>query len=348
MTHVWIRDEARHTERRVPLVPQDAAAYIASGGAVTVERSEKRIFPDEAFAQAGCTLVDSGSWVAAPPDSLVLGVKELPSTPANLSGSFAHFAHLFKDQRGWQDELARFKREKSSLYDLEYLTDESGRRVAAFGYWAGWIGAALGLWGWLAGEGRGPFCGVTAQDDQSGFLNPINSLLKENSKPTAIIIGALGRSGQGAADLLTACGIAPTRWDQAETANLDQRVLLGHDLLINCVLLRSPGLLLVNNEHLRHPETRLSMISDVACDPFSDFNPLPLYGEPTGWNTPFLSLQEGRPVYLTAIDNLPSLLPRESSEDFSSALLPVLKTYPDGVAWRHALRAMKEAVDRMT
>ncbi len=36
---------------------------------------------------------------------------------------------------------------------------------------------------------------------------------------------------------------------------------------------------------------------------------------------------------LTAIDNLPSLLPREASEDFSSQMVKALLTYPDGEEW---------------
>ena len=34
------------------------------------------------------------------------------------------------------------------LYDIEFLTDSSGRRVAAFGYYAGFAGAAIALLSW--------------------------------------------------------------------------------------------------------------------------------------------------------------------------------------------------------
>ena len=43
-----------------------------------------------------------------------------------------------------------------TLYDLEYLTDETGPpRVAAFGYWAGYAGAASVAFG-LDGAKGGP------------------------------------------------------------------------------------------------------------------------------------------------------------------------------------------------
>lgn len=345
MIHLWIRDEARSTERRSPLVPADAAAFVAEGGRVTVERSAKRIFADADYAEAGCEMAESGAWTGAPQGALVLGVKELPPEPGTLSGQFAHFAHLFKEQRGWQSELARFTRGGATLHDLEYLTDDTGRRVAAFGYWAGWIGAALGLWGWLAKEGA-PFDGVSAQASQDGFLGPIRGFLESAAKPDAVVVGALGRSGQGACDLLNACGIEPTRWDQAETRDLDRDALLAHDLLVSCVLLQGPGLMLVDQEHLARPGARLSMISDVACDPLSDFNPLPVYDMPTGWDAPFTRIDGPRSVNLTAIDNLPSLLPKEASEDFSASLLPVLRGFPDGTPWRNARKAFTDAKAR--
>ena len=83
----------------------------------------------------------------------------------------------------------------------------------------------------------------------------------------------------------------------------------------------------------------------MSCDPFSDFNPLPIYDAPTGWDTPFLSLGKNgirEELELTAIDNLPSLLPREASEDFSSQMVKALLTYPNGEEWL-AAKAVFEA-----
>jgi hypothetical protein len=40
------------------------------------------------------------------------------------------FAHCFKQQGGWEKVLSRWPRGKGTLLDLEFLTDDSGRRVA--------------------------------------------------------------------------------------------------------------------------------------------------------------------------------------------------------------------------
>ena len=331
--HIWLRDEARDTERRAPLTPKGAATLIAEGATISVERSNKRVFSNAEYQAVGCVLTASGSWPNAPKDALILGVKELPGSPALLRGQFAHFAHLYKEQQGWRDELARFSHGGGALFDLEYLTDAYDQRVAAFGYWAGWLGAAIGLWGWLSQRSgvEGPFAGVTSAESREAFLKPVLAAAND-PLPKTVIVGALGRSGQGAYDMLASVGIAPTRWDKAETAELDRGGLLAHDMLVSCVLMTKPGLMLVRPEDLA--SARLSMISDVACDPFSDFNPLPVYDAPTPWSAPFAEVASGK--WVTAIDNLPSLLPKEASEDFAGQLLPSLRAYPDGVAWRNA------------
>jgi saccharopine dehydrogenase (NAD+, L-lysine-forming) len=49
----------------------------------------------------------------------------------------------------------------------------------------------------------------------------------------------------------------------------------------------------------------------------------------TTWEEPALRVHDSPPLDVTAIDNLPSMLPRESSEDFAAQLLPSLRTLGD-------------------
>mgnify|MGYP006313828365 FL=1 len=46
----------------------------------------------------------------------------------------------------------------------------------------------------------------------------------------------------------------------------------------------------------------------------------------TDWDAPALRVADDPPLDVTAIDNLPSLLPVESSEDYAAQLLPSLLT----------------------
>jgi len=335
-----LRAEARPTERRTPLTPKNAKALLDAGFDLAVEHSDRRIFPDAAYAAQGCEIIPEGSWQTASESTTILGLKELPETPAELRTPFIHFAHLFKEQSGWQAEIARFTKGGGRLYDLEYLT-VNRRRVAAFGYWAGWMGAALAAWRQLAAaQGKvGPETGLSSFESRAEVEAILRGLASDK---TAIVIGAKGRSGQGATEALKLAGYTVTEWDVEETRNLDRKALLNHDLLVNCVLMTGPGLLLLRPEDLG--QGKLRMISDVSCDPFSSFNPLPIYSAPSTWGTPFEALKGG--VEITSIDNLPSLLPREASEDFSDQLLPTLLSYPDGEAWQAAKASFEDAVNR--
>ena len=51
---------------------------------------------------------------------------------------------------------------------------------------------------------------------------------------------------------------------------------------------------------------------------------IPVYDAATTWADPVTRVQDAPMLDIMAIDNLPSLLPRESSLDFAAQLLPTL------------------------
>ena len=140
MTHIWVRSESRAHEERVGLTPQGAAKLLAAGYQVTVEESRQRILPIADYAAAGCAIAPEFSWVDAPEDAIIFGLKELPDDGTPLRHRHIMFGHAYKGQPSGQVLLERFKAGGGTLLDLEYLTDADGRRVAAFGYWAGYAG----------------------------------------------------------------------------------------------------------------------------------------------------------------------------------------------------------------
>jgi len=83
---------------------------------------------------------------------------------------------------------------------------------------------------------------------------------------------------------------------------------------------------------------KLSVIGDVACDPDSDFSPIKVYDRTTTWDQPALRVHNTPPLDVTAIDNLPSMLPVESSQDYAGQLLPSLLTLGnlDAGVWARA------------
>ena len=142
--------------------------------------------------------------------------------------------------------------------------------------------------------------------------------------PKVIIIGALGRVGSGARDFCRAMGAEVTGWDMAQTAQGGPfPEILTHDIFLNCILASASTPVFVPASASSAPRV-LRVIGDIACDPGSAFSPIKVYDRTTSWEHPALRVHEHPILDVTAIDNLPSLLPRESSEDFAAQLLPSL------------------------
>ena len=339
MVHLWVRAEQRPNEERVGLTPDGAATLIAGGARVTVEESGARVIPLTEYRDAGCEIAAEGAWPAAPRDAIIFGLKELPDDGTPLPHRHIMFGHAFKGQHAGRRLLERFRAGGGTLLDLEYLVDEAGRRVAAFGYWAGYAGAAVSLMGWAA-QRQGATCPPVATfAGRDALLSDLVARLDSaGARPTALVIGARGRVGTGASDLCAALGVPVTKWDMAETAHGGPfPEILAHDLFINCIL-ATPGTPVFVPRAAVDAPRRLRVIGDVACDPDSDYNPVPVYDTATTWAAPVTRVHDAPPLDVMAIDNLPSLLPRESSEDFAAQLLPHLRTLdrPEAGVWGRA------------
>lgn len=289
--------------------------------------------------------------------------------------------------------LSRFPRGGGTLYDLEFLTDDTGRRIAAFGYHAGYAGAAVAImvWHWQLQHGKEPIPSLTSYKNIRLLVEDMQARLKagvekSGRSPRVIVIGALGRSGKGALDLFRAIGIPSSNlleWDMAETANggpfpeiLESDIVspnhyapvhrLTNRKFINAIYLSESTPLFLDPTIVATPSRKLSVIGDVllslaprideyygadqrqvSCDPTSEFNPIKVYNACTTFSKPtvLVEVQNDPPLSVIAIDHLPSLLPRESSEAFSAQLLPHLlnvdKRSQDKV-WLRAEKLFKE------
>ncbi|KUM63281.1 hypothetical protein ACN42_g3834 [Penicillium freii] len=361
---IWLRAETKPAEARSALTPTTCKALIEAGYDVTVERSTQRIFDDEEFSKIGAPLVEEGSWVQdAPKDAVILGLKELPEDDFPLEHVHVTFAHCFKQQGGWEKVLSRWPRGKGTLLDLEFLTDDSGRRVAAFGWSAGYAGSALAVknWAWQLTHPNETLPGEVPYANQDRLVESVKESLEAGKKvagkaPKILVIGALGRCGSGAVQLAKDVGIPESNiieWDMAETARGGPFKEISHeaDIFVNCIYLSAKIPAFVNVESLSAPNRTLSVICDVSADTSNPLNPIPLYDITTTFDKPTVpvsGLEAGSlPLSVISIDHLPSLLPRESSEMFSEALLPSLLTLNDRAnarVWKQAEQLFDEKV----
>ncbi|PYI10120.1 cysteine proteinase [Aspergillus sclerotiicarbonarius CBS 121057] len=357
---IWLRAETKPAEARSALTPTTCKALIDAGYDVTVERSTQRIFDDEEFAKVGAPLVEEGSWVKdAPKDAYILGLKELPEDEFPLEHVHISFAHCYKQQGGWEKVLSRWPRGGGTLLDLEFLTDDVGRRVAAFGWSAGYAGSALAVknWAWQLTHPEGePLPAEAPYANQDRLIESVKQSLEAGKKqsgrsPKILVIGALGRCGSGAVDLAKDVGIPDSdiiRWDIEETKKGGpfKEIVEDADIFVNCIYLATPIPPFVTPETLTSPTRRLSVICDVSADTTNPHNPIPVYNITTTFDKPTVpvTLSGGNQIAglsVISIDHLPSLLPRESSEMFSQALLPSLLQLKD----RQNARVWKQAED---
>ena len=327
MLHLWIRAEQRQNEKRVGITPADTSKLINAGFKVTVEESPDRIISTEEYYKAGSEIAKQHAWPRAPKNTIILGLKELPEDLAIIEHKHIMFGHAFKGQTAGRKLLKKFKAGKGVLYDLEYLTDPQGRRLAAFGYWAGYAGAAVSLKAYADQQNTNGICGpVSVFGNKEKMANDIrNAFVNVEKKfPKTLVVGALGRVGKGAIDFCEAVGLPVTKWDIDETRNGEPfPEIFQHEIFLNCILAQPGGPVFVTKKQLITNQN-LRVIGDISCDPDSIFNPLPIYNSATNWEVPVERMEASQTLDVMAIDNLPSLLPYESSIDFSKQLLPLL------------------------
>ncbi|KAJ7726808.1 hypothetical protein B0H16DRAFT_263844, partial [Mycena metata] len=252
---------------------------------------------------------------------------------------------------------SRFHRGGGTLYDLEFLTDPSGRRVAAFGFHAGFAGAAAGALA-FASQQKGQKLGrLQPFEKEEDMITTVKALLAGSEKGVkALVIGALGRCGRGAVDLFRKIGLAEDniiKWDLNETAKggpFDE--ILECQIFVNCIYLNSaiPSFITRDQIVAAGPTRNLSVVVDVSCDTTNPFNPIPIYTINTTFSDPTVSVDVGPqnpPLSVVSIDHLPSLLPREASEQFSQDLLSSLLEFPNRATapvWTSAEKLFKEKV----
>lgn len=342
--NIHLRAETKPLEARAALTPSTTKALIDAGFNVFVEESEQSAFATKEYESVGATIVPAGSWETAPKDRIIYGLKELPEQQFPLVHEHIQFAHCYKDQAGWQDVLKRFPEGKGTLYDIEFLENDQGRRVAAFGFYAGFAGAAIGVLDWAfkqLNDDSQNLPAINPYKSEDALVDVVKSQLKlalaktNGEYPQCLVIGALGRCGSGALSLFNKAGIPDDKllkWDMQETAKGGPfQEIADSDIFINCIYLSKPIPPFINFDLLNNPNRKLRSIVDVSADTTNPHNPIPIYSEITDFSDPTFPVKtsQGPKLSVCSIDHLPSLLPREASEFFAKDLLPSLLELPN-------------------
>lgn len=319
--NIIIRREYKTNEFRTPLVPNDCRKCSDIGITIYVEKSMQRCISDEEYEKNGCILIEDFTELGLPKSTtLVIGLKELDySNPKLLPWCHLYFTHIFKNQVGSEEIIAKLESSGAIVYDYEYFLNKKQRRVISFGYWAGFIGTALGLLQYFYKSIDKEIGNLKACKDASSLFEEVEYFKHFYRKISIGIIGINGRCGNGSRLLLERLGIQNFHGYSRAS---DKDPLNQHNIIINCIKLSSEDDNIFISEETLPKFEKLSIIVDISCDINAINNPINLSYHGTTFEKPVCKINDK--LDIIAIDNLPSLLPNDSSQEFSSRLQKII------------------------
>lgn len=140
---IGIRHEDKYLmERRAPLTPKHVERLIKNKKLdIVIQSSSKRVFANQEYENAGARIAQT-----LEDCSVIMGVKEIPIDAFENEKTYVIFSHVSKGQPYNMPMLKRMMELNCNLIDYEKVTDEQGKRLIFFGYYAGLAGMINTLW----------------------------------------------------------------------------------------------------------------------------------------------------------------------------------------------------------
>ena len=212
-----IREGKIPSDSRVPLIPDQCSHIVDEYPIeVVVEPAPGRCFSDAEYAAAEICLSEDLSDC-----DLLLGVKEVPVSQLIPNKTYCFFSHTIKKQSYNRDLLRAILAKNIRLIDYEVMTDEHGKRLIAFGRFAGMVGAHNALYTY--GERTGAFR-LKRMKDCHDYAEAQEVYHQLQLPPVKIVLTGTGRVGQGAAQVLHDMGIRQVAHDDFLTESYDEPV----------------------------------------------------------------------------------------------------------------------------
>jgi len=195
-----IKETKIPVDNRVALSPRQVAKLNRQFPQhhIVVQASDIRAFSDDEYRAEGIDVVNDVS------DADVLfGIKEAMIDSIIPNKHYFFFGHIAKMQEYNRPLLQTFMQKHITFCDYEYLTDDKGQRVCAFGWWAG----VVGVYYTLRGYGLKHKLYELPKPDRRFTLTQLLESLKgiELPKVKVLVTGA-GRVSQGAQYVLDNIG----------------------------------------------------------------------------------------------------------------------------------------------
>ena len=264
---------------------------------IVVQSSDVRAYSDDEYKAAGVQVVKDVSDC-----DVLFGIKEAKIESLLPDKHYVFFGHIAKMQAYNRPLLQAFLEKRITFSDYEYMVDEKGIRVCAFGWWAG----VVGVYYTLRGYGLRTGLYELPKPDLKFTLDQLKENLRAIKLPKVkIILTGGGRVSQGAQYVLNEVGakylpidefLATETVDQLSYTYADADNLVApkdpskvfsfpdffqhpgdyksdfyrfartSDLLICCHFWAPDNPVYLAAEDFVRPDFRIKMIGDVTCD----------------------------------------------------------------------------------
>lgn len=251
-----IKEGKTPPDTRVPLSPEQCA-YIMDKYPVEiwVQPSPNRCFTDKEYAEQGVRLTDEMDKC-----DVLIGVKEVKIKDLINDKKYFFFSHTIKRQVYNQDLLRAIVEKNIQLLDYEVLTNEKGKRVIAFGRWAGIVGAHNGLWTY------GKRTKTFELPRMTTFKNfrAVKKFYREKLElpNIKIVLTGSGRVGKGAAEVLDSMEIRKVKPKEFLEENFNEPVYT--QLICNDYAARIDGKAFVKKDFYANPKLYKSIFEDYT------------------------------------------------------------------------------------
>lgn len=264
---------------------------------VTVQAYSQRCYSDAEYQKAGIQVSNDIQGC-----DILFGVKEVPIPDLLPNKTYFCFSHTIKKQEHNRNLLQEILKKKIRLIDYELITDENGRRLTAFGKFAGICGAYNSIWTY--GRRTGVFT-LPRLKEYKHYTDVLPVYDTISWPPMKIVLTGHGRVGKGAMQVLKDMGfkeVSPIDFLQLKNVSTPVFTVLSSsdyivpidnkqafskaeyyahpeqfkadfmpflakaDIFINGIYwdIRAPKYFEL--EDLSHPDFNVSVIGDITCD----------------------------------------------------------------------------------
>lgn len=359
ITFAIIKERKNPPDRRVVFSPEKCQEVLQKfpDARIIVEASDVRIFPDDAYREAGFEVLEDVSEA-----DVMLGVKEVPVEALVPNKKYFFFSHTIKKQPYNRKLLQASLEKKIELFDHETVVNKNNHRLIGFGYYAGLVGAYNG------------FRALGLRDNlfelpKVEHLPDLDAVKAELDKievpPIKIILSGTGKVTRGAKEILDHLKIREVTDSEYLAKEFDEAVYCvidvseynkrkdggpfdkeefynnpaGYesdfmkyakvsDMFITGHFYGNGAPYLFTREDAKSPDFRIKLIADISCDvdgPVASTlrastiaKPFYGYDPKTESETAY---DETGAIAVMAVDNLPCELPKDASEGFGDMFL---------------------------